>query len=110
MIGWRKSGVDMGQVTSRLQDDGVDAFIDSFETLITQVAAKRTLLRSGIIERTKLALGIYHGAVDEAIAGLDADFANPRLWNKDGSLWKAGAATIKKIVDRLGWLDFRFDH
>jgi len=98
-------GVDMGQVTSRLQDDGVDAFIDSFETLITQVAAKRTLLRSGIIERTKLALGIYHGAVDEAIAGLDADFANPRLWNKDGSLWKAGAATIKKIVDRLGWLD-----
>ncbi len=99
-------GIDMGQVTSRLQDDGVDAFIDSFETLISQVAAKRTLLRSGIIERTKLALGIYHGAVDEAVAGLDADFANPRLWNKDGSLWKAGAATIKQIVDRLGWLDF----
>ena len=103
-------GIDMGQVTSRLQEDGVDAFIDSFETLISQVAAKRTLLRSGIIERTKLALGIYHGAVDEAIAGLDADFANPRLWNKDGSLWKPGAATIKKIVDRLGWLDFDIDH
>ncbi len=98
-------GIDMGQVTARLQDDGVDAFIDSFETLISQVAAKRTLLRSGIIERTKLALGIYHGAVDEAVAGLDADFTNPRLWNKDGSLWKAGADAIKKIVDRLGWLD-----
>jgi len=98
-------GIDMGQVTARLQDDGVDAFIDSFETLISQVAAKRTLLRSGIIERSKLALGIYHGAVDEAIEGLDADFSNPRLWNKDGSLWKAGADTIKKIVDRLGWLD-----
>ncbi len=100
-----EAGIDMGQVTARLQDDGVDAFIDSFETLISQVAAKRTLLRSGIIERAKLALGIYHGAVDEAIAGLDADYANPRLWNKDGSLWKAGAATIKKIVDRLGWLN-----
>ncbi len=98
-------GIDMGQVTSRLQEDGVDAFIDSFETLIAQVAAKRTLLRSGIIERTKLALGIYHGAVDEAIAGLDADYANPRLWNKDGSLWKAGAGAIKQIADRLGWLD-----
>ena len=99
-------GIDMDGATARLQDDGVDAFIDSFETLISQVAAKRTLLRSGIIERSKLALGIYHSAVEEAVAGLDADFANPRLWNKDGSLWKAGAATIKKIVDRLGWLDF----
>ena len=99
-------GIDMGQVTSRLQDDGVDAFIDSFETLISQVAAKRTLLRSGIIERTKLALGIYHGAVDKAVEGLAADFANPRLWNKDGSLWKSQAGAIKKIVDRLGWLDF----
>ena len=49
-------GVDLGQVTSRLQDDGVDAFIEAFETLISQVAAKRTLLRSGIMERTKLAL------------------------------------------------------
>ena len=98
-------GIDMEQVTSRLQEDGVDAFIDSFETLIEQVGAKRALLRSGIIERTKLALGIYHGAVDEAVAALDADFANPRLWNKDGSLWKPGAAAISKIENRLGWLD-----
>ena len=98
-------GIDLGQVTARLQDDGVEAFIDSFETLIEQVGAKRALLRSGIIERTKLALGIYHGAVDEAAARLDADFANPRLWNKDGSLWKAGAGAIKRIEERLGWLD-----
>ena len=99
-------GIDLGQVTSRLQDDGVDAFIDAFETLISQVAAKRTLLRSGIIERTKLALGIYHGAVDRAVEQLDADFANPRLWNKDGSLWKNHGPTMEKIVNRLGWLDF----
>ena len=99
-------GIDLGQVTARLQDDGVDAFIDAFETLISQVAAKRTLLRSGIMERTKLALGIYHGAVDRAVAQLDADFANPRLWNKDGSLWKNHGPTMEKIVNRLGWLDF----
>ena len=99
-------GIDMGQVTSRLQEDGVDAFVDSFETLISQVGAKRELLRSGIIERTRLALGIYHGAVDEAIASLDAAYANPRIWNKDGSLWKPGAAAMNRIVERLGWLDF----
>ncbi|MYD11922.1 MAG: bifunctional transaldolase/phosoglucose isomerase [Chloroflexi bacterium] len=99
-------GVDLGQVTSRLQDDGVDAFIEAFETLISQVAAKRTLLRSGIMERTKLALGIYHAAVNRAVERLAADFANPRLWNKDGSLWKNHGPTMEKIVDRLGWLDF----
>ena len=98
-------GIDLGQVTSRLQDDGVDAFIEAFETLITQVAAKRTLLRSGIMERTKLALGIYHGEVDRAVAQLDGDFANQRLWNKDGSLWKNHGPTMEKIVNRLGWLD-----
>ncbi|MCY4145393.1 MAG: bifunctional transaldolase/phosoglucose isomerase [Chloroflexi bacterium] len=98
-------GVDLAQVTTRLQDDGVDAFIDAFEKLISQVAAKRTLLRSGIIERTKLALGIYHGAVDETVDHLDEQLANARLWNKDGSLWKTHAPTIDKIVKRLGWLD-----
>ncbi len=98
-------GIDLGQVTARLQDDGVDAFIDAFETLINQVAAKRTVLRSGIMDRTKLALGIYHSAVDEAVAGLDAESANARLWNKDGSLWKSHAPTIDNIVKRLGWLD-----
>ena len=105
-IAWRKSASTWGQVTSRLQDDGVDAFIDAFETLISQVAAKRTLLRSGIIERTKLALGIYHGAVDRSVERLDAEFTNPRLWNKDGSLWKSHGATIENIVNRLGWLDY----
>ncbi len=100
-----EAGVDLDQVTARLQDDGVDAFIAAFETLISQVAAKRALLRSGIMERTKLALGIYHGAVDRALEQLEADYANPRLWNKDGSLWKSHAPTIEKIVNRLGWLD-----
>ena len=98
-------GIDLAQVTARLQDDGVDAFIEAFETLISQVAAKRELLRSGIIERTKLALGIYHGAVDEAVSALDEQLANARIWNKDGSLWKSHAPTIDKIGKRLGWLD-----
>ena len=98
-------GIDLGQVTSRLQDDGVDAFIESFEKLISQVAAKRILLRTGIIERTKPALGIYASDVNKAVAHLDRDFANPRLWQKDASLWNDHLPTMKKIVNRLGWLD-----
>lgn len=100
-------GIDLDQVTQRLQDDGVDAFIESFETLIQQVAAKRTVLKTGIMERTKVALGIYSNNVDQAIKDLDADFANSRLWNKDATLWKDHAPTMEKIRNRLGWLDIR---
>ena len=98
-------GIDLDQVTARLQDDGVEAFIESFEKLVSQVAAKRTLLRTGIIERTKPALGIYASGVDKTIARLDQDFVNARLWSKDASLWNDHAPTMEKIVNRLGWLD-----
>ena len=100
-----EAGVDLGDVTARLQDDGVDAFIDSFRTLITQVAEKRAILQQGIIERSRLALGEYQDAVDAAIQELDASDANARIWGKDGTLWKTDAATAAAIVNRLGWLD-----
>ena len=99
-------GVDLSQVTARLQDDGVDAFIEAFETLISQVAAKRTLLRSGIIERTKLALGIYNGAVDEAVAALDEQQANrAHLEQRTAACGRATRRLSTKSSKRLGWLD-----
>ncbi len=98
-------GVDMDLVTRQLQDDGVEAFIRSFEQMISQVAAKRAMLKTGIIERQKLALGIMAEPVQRAMAELDKDFVCARIWQKDGSVWKSHGATINKIVNRLGWLD-----
>lgn len=40
------AGVSMAQVTQKLQDDGVDAFINAFKDLLQQVAAKRDALRA----------------------------------------------------------------
>jgi transaldolase/glucose-6-phosphate isomerase len=98
-------GVDMTQVTNRLQDDGVEAFAKSFEELMAQVDAKRTILQTGILQNQKLALGIYADAVQDAIKGLQKDYFNSRIWNHDGSLWKDDGPTIAKIENRLGWLD-----
>jgi len=100
-------GIDLDQITKRLQDDGVELFIESFETLIDQVAAKRTILKTGIMNRTLMALGIYSSNVDHAVKQLDSDFANSRLWNKDGTLWKNHGPTMEKIRNRLGWLDIQ---
>lgn len=98
-------GIDMNMITNRLQVDGVDAFTDDFETLLQQVDAKLTVLRSGVMDRQKLALGIYAEAVNKKITKVDAEFVNERIWNKDGSLWTSFNPDIAKIENRLGWLD-----
>lgn len=98
-------GFDMKQITDQLQVDGVEAFIESFETLIDQVAAKRTVIRTGIIERQLTAPGIYNNDVQQALKKLDDEFVVGRIWTKEGSLWKDHGPTITKIENRLGWLD-----
>lgn len=97
--------VDMVDVTQRLQDDGVEAFSESFESLMTQVEAKRTILATGVMDRQKLALGIYGDDVQKAIEQMDKAFINGRIWAKDGTVWKSQNTVITKIVNRLGWLD-----
>jgi transaldolase / glucose-6-phosphate isomerase len=98
-------GINMEQVTQRLQADGVDVFIEAFETLIEQVAAKRITLATGIQERQKLALGTHADAVNHAVRNLDANLINERIWSRDGSLWKNNGPIIARIQQRLGWLD-----
>jgi transaldolase/glucose-6-phosphate isomerase len=98
-------GIDIEQVSQRLQVDGVDAFIDAFDTLIGQIEAKITVLKAGVMDRQKLALGIYADAVSRTIKQLDKDFVNGRLWAHDGSLWTSYNPDIVKIEQRLGWLD-----
>lgn len=97
-------GVDMAQVTQRLQDDGVDAFAHAFDDLLEQVEAKRTVLRTGVIARQKLALGVYANDIERTTAQLDNIYFNSRIWHRDGSLWKDHGPTINRIENRLGWL------
>jgi len=40
-----QAGVDMAQVTQKLQNDGVIAFARSFEELLKQIEAKRQTLQ-----------------------------------------------------------------
>ncbi|NWF70049.1 MAG: bifunctional transaldolase/phosoglucose isomerase [Chloroflexi bacterium] len=98
-------GVDMEQVTKRLQDDGVEAFSESYRSLLGRVEAKRSVLATGIMERQRLALGIYGDDVQRALADLEKAQVNARIWAHDGSAWKDHGPTIGKIEQRLGWLD-----
>lgn len=98
-------GVDLAQVTQRLQDDGVEAFAQAFDDLMDQVSAKASILQTGILDRQHLALGFFTDPVKETLSRLRENYFNSRLWNHDGSLWKDNSAVIVDIENRLGWLD-----
>jgi transaldolase/glucose-6-phosphate isomerase len=98
-------GIDMDNVTKRLQDDGVDSFVESFQKLIDQVRSKLIILKTGLLERYITALGVHAESVNRAVSELESKFINARIWGKDGSVWKDNNTIIAKIVNRLGWLD-----
>ncbi len=98
-------GVDMHAVTERLQLEGIDKFVDSFDKLIGQVETKRVMLMTNVMEMQRTALGIYRQAVDHALTKLDGEHINGRIWNKDATIWKDNPNVMTKIVNRLGWLD-----
>jgi transaldolase/glucose-6-phosphate isomerase len=106
MDGLKQVGVEVEAVTKRLQDDGVDAFAQSFTSLMEQLESKRQhLAGSTVEEQQRLALGIYATGFQAALKSLETEFAVGRVWGKDGSLWRDHAPTITKIENRLGWLD-----
>ncbi|MEZ4671250.1 MAG: bifunctional transaldolase/phosoglucose isomerase [Anaerolineae bacterium] len=98
-------GVDMEQITTQLQADGVTLFVEAFENLLKQVEAKRDILQTGVFEKQNLALGTHGDSVQAAIKKLDGEKVNERLWARDGSVWKDQAGIVAKIEQRLGWLD-----
>ena len=98
-------GVNMQQVTNRLQVDGVEAFSESFHSLLEQVDARRNMLAAGVIQRQEAAIGAHSGAVAATIRDLDTLRFNARIWSKDGTLWKDNRQVAARIEERLGWLD-----
>jgi transaldolase/glucose-6-phosphate isomerase len=97
-------GIDLREVTDKLQRDGLTAFVGSFDTLIESIEAKRDALRSGIHARLTASLGKYTDAVNAAIKEADKGDVMRRIWRKDAALWKEEEAHQKIIGNSLGWL------
>ncbi len=98
-------GVNLDDVTRQLQVDGVDSFSESFHSLLEQVAAKRDVLKTGVMRQQELALGVHAQAVQQTIKDLASHHTNVRIWEHDGALWKDHPQVVAKIKNRLGWLD-----
>jgi transaldolase/glucose-6-phosphate isomerase len=100
----RDVGIDIRAVTEKLQKDGLDAFVNSFDTLAESIESKRDAILSGINERLTASLGKVSDAVNAAIKEADKGDVMRRIWRKDASLWKQDEAHQKIIKNALGWL------
>jgi transaldolase/glucose-6-phosphate isomerase len=98
-------GIDLKAVTEKLQADGLKAFVNSFDTLVESIEAKRDALLSGINERLGASLGKYADAVSAAIRDAEKGDVMRRVWRKDAALWKEEADHQKVIKNSLGWLN-----
>src|ERR687889_625713 len=98
-------GIDLKEVTEKLQRDGLAAFVGSFDTLSESIEAKRDALLSGINERLGASLGKYADAVSAAIKEAEKGDVMRRVWRKDAALWKSEEEHQKTIKNSLGWLN-----
>jgi transaldolase / glucose-6-phosphate isomerase len=94
-----EAGIDLDQVTSELEVEGVDSFFKSYEDLNRALTTAAREIRAGKGPTQWFSLGTLQPVVDKATAELQKAEAPRRLWAKDGTLWKGDAA------EWLGWLN-----
>ncbi len=98
-------GIDYDEVTQKLQAEGLAAFVQSFDSLIESINAKRGAIVSGIHKRLRMNLGRDGEAVDSALLEAEKGGVVRRIWRKDAALWKSEGPHQKIISNSLGWLD-----
>src|SRR4051794_25794159 len=97
------AGIDMDDVTQKLLQDGVDAFITPFEKLLAGIESAREASQLG---RPKTFDSSIPDELEEPLRkrleqAQQEDVAR-RVWHKDESLW--GGPGVPEIGNRLGWL------
>jgi transaldolase/glucose-6-phosphate isomerase len=89
-------GISMQRVTQELEDEGVAAFSDSYNSLLDSVKMRR---ETAVKELGKLAK-----PVAERIAGFEKDHFLQRFYSIDPTLWTADPKGQDEVRVRMGWL------
>jgi len=98
-------GIDLDFVTQQLMHEGVQKFIDPFDSLMRTLANKRLAMLGERAGSQSMALGKLKSAVTPAYKAFDSRQGARRLWAHDALLWTADPAQVESIRQRLGWLD-----
>ncbi len=97
-----EAGIDMGDVTKKLLEDGIAAFVTPFDQLIAGVESSKEAAVTG---RPSTMESSLPDQLEEPLAkrverAVQEDVAR-RVWSKDETLWGGPGP---EIGDRLGWL------
>ncbi len=94
-------GINLKEITDRLLADGIKAFDDSFEKLISGIASKIARLAVSKPAYPRTSLGRQASDVESSLDELRQNEVVRRIWRKDHTVWKPNPS---EITDRLGWL------
>ncbi|NIM89971.1 MAG: bifunctional transaldolase/phosoglucose isomerase [Candidatus Aminicenantes bacterium] len=96
-------GVDLEVITEKLQEEGVDSFAESFDSLLETLKHKRQTIIHALKDHQTLFLGEYKNKVEQRLKTWKKQSFSRRLWAKDPTLWFPEPKP--EITDRLGWLE-----
>ncbi|MBN1530446.1 MAG: bifunctional transaldolase/phosoglucose isomerase [Thermoleophilaceae bacterium] len=97
------AGIDMTDVTQKLLRDGIQKFIEPFDSLLEGIE----LAREGVVTGRPPTISSVipdelESAIVKRVEQAGAEDVVKRLWSKDESLW--GGPGVPEIGNRLGWL------
>ena len=96
-------GVDFADVTRVLEDEGIEKFAKSFETLLGVIRTKRQMLAAHAPPRHSAVFHGFDAAIAVRLDAMDEARIPRRIWSRDPTVWKSDPDT-PEIRDRLGWL------
>lgn len=95
-------GINLADVTQKLQEEGVAAFTAAFDKLLNALTTKCKSIVQPRLSSQQCSLANYRTTIEKRLR----EFANnnfvQRLWAKDYSLWCSEPQT--EISERMGWL------
>ena len=96
------AGIDMGDVTKTLLDDGIAKFVEPFDKLIAGVESSKEAAITGRPARIDSSIpDELEGPLAERVKTAVEENVARRVWRKDETLWGGPGP---EIGDRLGWL------
>jgi transaldolase/glucose-6-phosphate isomerase len=97
------AGIDMGDVTKTLLEEGIAAFVTPMNKLLAGIDSVRQAVLTGRPDAIAATIPPEDSAeIAERVKAAAAKDVTRRVWAKDESLW--GGPGVPEIADRLGWL------
>jgi len=97
-------GIDLDDVTRKLEDEGIDKFNRPFDNLMRSLEKKRKKALSEQVDIQYLRMSEYTDRVNRRMVEMEESGFASRLWRKDASLWKNDREAQDIISNALGWL------